>query len=382
MSNLADKKVGIVGTGATAVQCIPQLSRDSGELFVFQRTPSAVDVRNNHPFDPEWFKEISKEPGWHARWLQSFSDCWGQSVPNPAIMWEEYPDLVNDGWTNLALRWRDRFRSIPADQFGLPAIMGAMEAQDNETMERIRARVDEIVTDKQKAAGLKPWFRQMCKRPCFHDEYLQAYNSPTTHLVDTDGQGVSEVTETGVVVNGKHYELDCIVWASGFQFVPGDVTTRLGYDVEGRAGRLSDAWAAKGDGGGMRTLHGLQTAGFPNLFFQQLPQTGFLISNLPNNFIPQAANVAALITHAKEKGYETVDVAPEAQEAWCSAILEHGRPIGNPECTPGYYNNEGKGANIHTRLMAGYPGGASAFAKLMEQWRAPGPQQFAGVVFE
>ncbi|BEJ16582.1 hypothetical protein CspHIS471_0511870 [Cutaneotrichosporon sp. HIS471] len=381
LTKLGDKKVGIVGTGATGVQCIPALSRDSGELLVFQRTPSAVDVRNNHPFDPEWFKEISKEPGWHSRWLQSFSDCWGQSVPDPSIMWEDYPDLVDDGWTNLAIRWRNRYRDIPAEQFGLPAIMAAMEEQDNETMERIRARVDEIVTDKDKAAGLKPWFRQLCKRPCFHDEYLPAFNKESTKLVETDGQGVTEVTETGVIANGKHYELDCIVWASGFQFIAGEVLTRFGYDIVGPQGKISDMWAAKGDGGGMRTLHGLQTAGFPNLFFQQLPQTGFLISNLPNNFVPQAANVAALIAHAKENGHTTIDVKPEAQAAWCDAILQHGRPIGNAECTPGYYNNEGKGETIHTKLNAGYPAGASAFAKLMDEWRAPGPQQFAGVAF-
>lgn len=383
LAKLGDKRVAIVGTGATAVQAVPALSAHSGELFVFQRTPSAIDVRSNHPLDPEWFKRISAEPGWHGRWLQSFMDCWGQSAPDPRVMGLEFEDLVDDGWTRLARRWRDRYRAIPPAEFRMETVIKAMEEQDNETMERIRARVDEVVADKNKAEALKPWFRQMCKRPCFHDEYLQAFNNPSTHLVDTDGQGVSEVTETGVVANGKHYELDCIVWASGFQFVPGDVVTRLGFDVVGRDGvHLSKAWAAQGDdAGGMRTLHGLQTHGFPNLFFQQLQQTGFLISNLPNNFVPQAMNIAALIKHAKDGGFKTVDANMDAQAAWVDNILQNGRPIGNPECTPGYYNNEGKGQTIHTRLNAGYPDGASAFVRLMDKWRSPGPEQFSGVTF-
>ena len=258
MDNLADKRVAIIGTGATSVQCIPHLARACRELYVFQRTPSSVDVRDNRPTDPEWFAEIAT-PGWQQRWLENFTANQTGGFADE--------DLVMDGWTELARRVRGRIMTLPPDQMTPQNMMAAFEDYDFEKMSEIRARVDAIVEDKATAQNLKAWYRQLCKRPCFHDEYLQAYNEPGTYLIDTDGKGVERITENAVVVAGVEYEVDCIIYASGFE-VGTPYTRRAGYDMTGRDGlKLSEYWA-----GGMRTKHGIHVHGFPNAFLVQLPR--------------------------------------------------------------------------------------------------------------
>ena len=195
MTNLADKRVGIIGTGATAVQCIPPLARDAHELYVFQRTPSSVDVRNNHPIDPEWFATL--EPGWQKQWLLNFATLQTGGFADE--------DLVKDGWTDISQRIRDRIvEKVSAGEEFTPELADrAFLESDDEKMEEIRARCDAVVEDPETAQELKAWYRQLCKRPCFHDEYLQAYNQPNCHLVDTDGKGVERIDETGVWVGGR-----------------------------------------------------------------------------------------------------------------------------------------------------------------------------------
>jgi len=193
MHKLAGRRVGLIGTGATAVQCVPHLSRDAGELYVFQRTPSSVDVRDNHPIDPGWFAGVAT-PGWQQRWLENFA---ANQAGGAAA-----EDLVRDGWTDIARRIRARIAALPPAERSPAAMLAAYEESDFEKMEEIRARADAVVRDPGTAAKLKAWYRQLCKRPCFHDEYLQAFNHPNTHLVDTDGQGVSRITPAGVVAAG------------------------------------------------------------------------------------------------------------------------------------------------------------------------------------
>ena len=228
MTNLADQRVGIIGTGATAVQCIPPLGRDAAELYVFQRTPSSIDVRNNHEIDPEWFDTL--EPGWQHRWLVNFATLQTGGFADE--------DLVKDGWTDIAQRIRDRVLANVAangdQEFDVTLFQQAYEDSDDEKMEEIRARVDEIVADPETAEALKPWYRQLCKRPCFHDEYLQAYNLPNVHLVDTNGRGVDRIDETGVWVGDTHYDLDCLIFASGFE-VGTSYARRSGYETVGGA---------------------------------------------------------------------------------------------------------------------------------------------------
>lgn len=368
MTNLATKRVGIIGTGATAVQCIAPLARDAGELYVFQRTPSAIDVRGNHPIDPEWFAAL--EPGWQIMWLRNFATLLGFGLTDE--------DLVQDGWTDLALRVQRRVIQAISEQPGTELtpelIQRAYEESDDEKMEEIRARCDAIVQDPATAGALKPWYRQLCKRPCFHDEYLQAYNRPNVHLVDTDGAGVERIDETGVWVHGVHHELDCLVFASGFE-VGTSYERRAGYETIGRDGeKLSEHWSD-----GMTSLHGMHVHGFPNLFILGFAQGANLIANVTHNYVENGTTLAVLVRHALDHGVREVEATAEAEGAWMEMIENNpAGMLGNPDCTPGYYNNEGQLLNSRERFaMAGYPLGPVAFFELMEQWRSDG--QFTGL---
>jgi cyclohexanone monooxygenase len=366
MEHLADKRVGIIGTGATSVQCVPHLARACEELYVFQRTPSSVDVRDNRPTDPEWFAEIAT-PGWQQRWLENFT------ANQTGILAEE--DLVMDGWTELSRRIRSKIMSLPADEFTPENMMAAYEDSDHEKMSEIRARVDSIVEDPETAEHLKAWYRQLCKRPCFHDEYLHAYNEPGAHLVDTDGKGVERITETGVVVAGVEYEVDCIIYASGFE-VGTEYTRRTGYDMTGRDGvKLSKYWEP-----GMRTKHGTHIHGFPNLFIVQPGQGANLISNIPHNLTESGKTIAMIIRHALDHGFDEVEVTEEAEEAWMELLRSGpGMTLGSADCTPGYYNNEGQPGGRGWELMMGYPAGAMAYFQYLDGWRSKG--DFTGIEF-
>ena len=366
MTKLADKRVGIIGTGATSVQCVPYLARATKELYVFQRTPSSVDVRANAPIDPNWFSAIAS-PGWQQRWLENFT-------ANQAGGTAE-EDLVQDGWTDLSRRIRAKIQQLPREERIPAKMLAAFEDSDFEKMEEIRSRVDAIVGDRETAAKLKAWYRQLCKRPCFHDEYLQAFNVPGTHLVDTDGKGVERITEKGVVVAGKEYPLDCIIYASGFE-VGTEYKRRSGFDMSGRGGvRLSEHWAQ-----GMRTRHGIHVHGFPNAFFVQPTQGANLISNVPHNLTEAAKTIAMMVKHARDKGFTEIEVTKEAEDKWVELLLTGvGRMIGAPDCTPGYYNNEGREPGPAAKLNVGHPAGALAYFRYIDAWRSTG--EFEGLQF-
>ncbi len=296
MTELAGKTVGIIGTGATAVQCIPHLGRDAESLYVFQRTPSSIDRRDNHPIDPDWFDRL--EPGWQHAWLINFATLQTGGFADE--------DLVKDGWTDIAQRIRDRILADADGTFDIDTVRQAYEDCDDDKMDEIRARVDAVVQDPATAAALKPWYRQLCKRPCFHDEYLDAYNRPNVHLVDTDGRGVERIDETGVWANGRHYELDCLIFASGFE-VGTEFKRRAGYETTGRGGAtLTEHWAD-----GMRTLHGVHVREFPNLFIIGITQGANLISNITSNLVESGRTIAAVVAHAVDIGAQEVEVTAD-----------------------------------------------------------------------
>ena len=264
-------------------------------------------------------------------------------------------------------------------------MMAAFEDSDFEKMNEIRARVNTIVKDDDTAEHLKAWYQQLCKRPCFHDEYLQSYNEPGCQLVDTNGKGVERITETGVVVAGVEYEVDCIIYASGFE-VGTPFEQRSGYDTVGRDGlKLSDYWAEDGGPsgrGGMRTLHGTHVHNFPNLFIIQATQGANLISNYPHNLTEAGTTVALLVKHAEDNGFKEIEVSKQAEDDWMQ-LLTQAPPmlIGSTQCTPGYYNNEGKGWGDDGVPVAagGYPAGALAYFKYLDEWRSSG--EFSGIEF-
>ena len=223
----------------------------------------------------------------------------------------------------------------------------AYEESDDEKMEEIRARVDAVVEDPDTAAALKPWYRQLCKRPCFHDEYLQAFNRDNVHLVDTDGKGVTRIDATGCWVGDTHFTIDVLVIASGFE-VGTDIGRRCGFETVGRDGiTLSERWAD-----GMSSLHGMHVTGFPNLFVVGPQQQANLISNITHNQVEAARTIAAILSAAREHGATRVEVTPEAEAAWTTLMAEAEQGIlGSTDCTPGYYNNEGGPVEWHNDSM-------------------------------
>jgi cyclohexanone monooxygenase len=366
MDRLADQRVALIGTGATSVQCVPHLARACRELYVLQRTPSSVDIRDNRPTDPEWFARTAT-PGWQQRWLENFT------ANQAGGLAEE--DLVMDGWTDLSRRIRARINELPQEGRTVEKMLEAYEDSDYEKMNEIRARVDAIVEDVDTAQRLKAWYRQLCKRPCFHDEYLDAFNVPGTHLIDTDGRGVERITPHGCVVNGQAYDVDCIIYASGFE-VGTEFTRRAGYDMVGRNGiRLSDYWSE-----GMHSLHGTYVHGFPNAFVVGPTQGANLISNIPHNLTESGRTIATVIAHARTQGFTQVEVTQEAEDAWIELLLSGGgMMLGSPDCTPGYYNNEGQDPGMRAKLNVGYPLGAMAYFGYLNEWRTTG--RFEGLIF-
>jgi cyclohexanone monooxygenase len=358
LHKLADKRVAVIGTGATAVQCVPHLAKYAKHLYVFQRTPSSIDERGNRPTDPEWVKTLG--PGWQKQRMENFNVL--VSGGNQEV------DLVNDGWTDiirnlggLLIGKKDSEKS-PAD------MMRLMEIADFKKMNQIRARVDVIVKDKRTAESLKPWYRQFCKRPTFNDEYLPAFNRPNVTLVDTLGRGVDRITAKGLVFEGVEYEADCIIFATGFE-VGTSYTRRAAFEIYGRGGKsLTEYWA-----GGMKTLHGFCSAGFPNCFHMGITQNA-LTANFPHMLEEQSRHITELILHAKAQEARCIEATPEAEAEWVATIKE--KAMNNRDfleaCTPGYYNNEGKPEKGFGLAGELYGGGPVEFHELIRRWRQDG----------
>lgn len=352
MTGLADKRVGIVGTGATGIQVIPMLAQDAAHVHVFQRTPSTVDVRANRRTTAQ---DVGADrEGWarerRENYLRIVS---GESTEQ---------DLVADRWTASAGLLEKLLPSFRR-QGDRKAFEAAYEFADAAKMNELRERVARTVTDPETAERLKPWYRYACKRPTFSDKYYPAFNRDNVTLVDTaDTHGIERITEHGVVVGGIAYELDCLIFATGFNVGTSGVRSgRL--PVHGRGGtQLLHTWAQQGP----RTLHGFTSNGFPNLI-----QTGALQNASSVNFThildEQAVHAAAVVAAAEAKG-ALVEPSRESEDAWI-AVLAKDAPDHewfHAECTPGYYNREGRG---RPNGPTAYPHGAHAFHELLKQWR-------------
>ncbi len=355
LHKLADKRVALIGTGATAIQCVPHLGADAAELYVFQRTPSSVDVRGNRPTDPDWAASLA--PGWQRHRRDNFLTL----VTGGHV--EE--DLIDDGWTGSA-RLQQKLIPSDNDQDVPPEERErAYETADFQKMNEIRARVDAVVADPETAEKLKPWYRYMCKRPTFSDSYLETFNRPNVTLVDTaDSHGVERINESAVVVGGTEYVVDCVIFGTGFEVGRSGITSgRL--PVRGAGGvPLTEAWRE-----GPRTLHGFYSHGFPNLF-----QLGPLQNASAVNFVhvldEQATHVAEVVAEARRTRARRVEPDAKAEAAWVATIRDKAADLYkfHAECTPGYYNNEG----MPRQRSESYGDGPLAFHALLRDWRANG----------
>jgi cyclohexanone monooxygenase len=365
LTNLRDKRVGIIGTGATAVQCIPHLGEWAKELYIFQRTPSSIDVRNNAKTDAEWAAGL--KPGWQKERMDNFNILVSGG--------DQDEDLINDGWTDIFRNLTGIAAKLASRQLGRRLTKAEraelMELSDYKKMNFIRARAEAVVKDPSVAESLKPWYRQFCKRPCFHDEYLDTYNRDNVTLVDTQGKGVDGLTQTGVQVGGNHYEVDCLIFATGFE-VGTTFTRRAGYDIIGRGGHtLSEHWAD-----GLRTFHGLTSHGFPNCFFLGFTQTAVTV-NVPHALNEQAKHLAHVLSRARQQGAPTVEATAEAENEYVE-LIQQSSTSGSRfyrECTPGYYNSEGKSGNNSGFFSDMFGGSPIKFFRMLEDWRADGSMQ-------
>ena len=358
LSKLADKKVAIIGTASTGVQAIPHLAEGAEHLYVFQRTPTAVFPRNNRPTDADWVSSL--KPGWQAERVENFNQVIsGRQVER---------DMVNDCWTEI-------FSVIPSTTPGLraapsPEAMIQAEKADAAKMNTVRARVDSIVKNSRVAETLKPWFRMLCKRPTFHDEYLDTFNRDNVTLVDvSESKGVERITTNGVVANGVEYEVDLIVYATGYE-VASDLHRRVDYKTYGVGGQdLFDYWSE-----GRRTLHGHSSHGFPNLFICGVSQNG-LSMNFSSMYGGQAKHIAYIINEVKKRGAKAVHPTVDAESNWVDTIKDLARDNEAflAQCTPSYFNNDGQHKNRNAGFLSdAYSPGIIAFNELMANWRKSG----------
>ena len=356
LTNLKDKVVAIIGTGATTIQAAPYVGKHAKHMYVFQRTPSSVDVRGNKPTDPQWAKTL--KPGWQRERRENFNDMViGRPVKE---------DMVNDGWTEIFRNLASLVPKKEEQQISPEEVAALAELADFKKMNGVRARVDQHVSDSETAEALKPWYRQFCKRPTFNDEYLPTFDRENVTLVDTsNSQGVERIEEYAVVANGVRYEVDCIIYATGFE-VGTSYTRRSGFDIHGQGGiKLSDYWAD-----GLRTLHGFSSHGFPNCFQVGFSQNGFSV-NLTAVLDDQAQHVAYIIKQIMDRGASYAHPSEEAESEWVATIrkLAISNVAFQEACTPGYYNNEGDVAAQRGLGAESYAPGLNAFNRLLKEWR-------------
>ena len=366
LDKLADKRVAVIGTGATAIQIVPFLGRYAKQLLVFQRTPSSVDERNNKPTDPAWAKSL--EPGWQKERQANFH-FWAYE---PFPLQPKNEDFICDFWTEIGRNMAAKLAAMGNPQLSIEQLIELREQEDYRVMERLRRRVDGIVEDKDTAESLKPYYRFLCKRPCSNDDYLPTFNRDNVTLVDVSAsRGVERLTENGIVANGVEHEVDCIIYASGFE-ISTEISRRYGIAaIEGREGlSLYAHWAA-----GHQTLHGMTSHGFPNQFFTGFTQGGVGANNTAM-YEQQATHIAYLISQTLARGATTVEPTQKAQDEWVKTIRDLAIPSGQflEECTPGYYNNEGGGGGEGIRSAIGEPYGPGfyAFEQLIQEWRDKG----------
>ena len=359
LSKLADKVVAVVGVGASGIQAVPPLAESAKHVYVFQRTPSAIGERGNRPTPAEFAEAL--RPGWQRDRMENFSAVMiGRPVER---------DLVDDGWTLHTAQLNN-----PRIAEGMTAsdIAAMMETNDFAIMEQHRSRIEALVGDAATAEMLKPYYRYGCKRPCFHDEYLVAFNNPNVTLIDCPA-GVTRITPHGVIANDEEYEVDCIVYATGFEGELTPFARRAGHTIIGRGGiTMEEKWKD-----GVLSLHGMTTHGFPNMFIMPAPgQQAVTTHNFTHLMVVGADHVSETIAALEARGVKVFETTAEAEEAWTDIILSTWRDNSAfmAACTPSRLNFEGDPTMLNPRSGA-YGGGYGDFfgyQDLLRAWRAKG----------
>lgn len=352
--NLQTKKVAVVGTGATAVQVIPELAKWAGHLYVFQRTPSSIDIRANGPIDPDWLRSLPA--GWQRERILNF-EALSQGIPQDE-------DLVGDPWTDMS-RIVAQLAKDPVSGSASKSADELFELADLQKMESLRRRIDQTVVDPDVAKALKPYFRLHCKRPCFSDEYLPAFNRDNVTLVNTRGMGVERITATGLLAQGVEYPVDCIIYATGFDVMAMPFEAG-GFGVCGAGGvSLAERWSD-----GIKSLHGVATHRFPNLFISGGVRDGGGAFNVHFVVDNSSRHIADIVSRCLRDGVTRLELTKRAEDKWRCTMREKAVDVQQflLECTPGYLNNEGSGGPDSLRAAL-YGGGSIEFFDLLAKWR-------------
>ena len=361
LDELKDKRVAILGTGATSIQAVPYLGKYAKELYVLQRTPSSVDERPNPPTDPDWAKSL--EPGWQKARIANFLKAANEIIP-PGD-----PDLVQDIWTEINRNLNAELEAEGWPEITMEEFFARREMMDFRVMERLRRRCEDIVNDPATAEALKPYYRFMCKRPLSNNDYYETFNRPNVKLIDvSETQGLEAMTEKGFMARGTEYEIDCMIFASGFE-VTSDLRRRWGFDdVVGRNGvSIYDYWAD-----GPRTFQGTMATNFPNMFFTGYIQGG-LNGTTTEQFSMQGYHAAYVIGTALERGIKAVEPTPEAEAGYVQAFKDVALDLSAilNECTPSYFTNDGD-KEAKWFLFRGWGKGWDDFQAMLGEWRAKG----------
>jgi cation diffusion facilitator CzcD-associated flavoprotein CzcO len=364
LANLGDKRVAILGTGATSIQAVPYLAKYAKQVYVIQRTPSSVDERPNPPTDLEWVKSL--EPGWQQHRIKNFNRAAYEVIP-PGDQ-----DLICDIWTEINRNLNEELESQGWPQIDTAEFYQRRESMDFRVMERLRRRVESIVEDPETAEALKPYYRFMCKRPLSNNDYYDCFNQPNVKLIDVSGtKGLEAMTETGFIADGVEYEIDCMIFASGFE-VTSDLRRRWGFDkLEGRNGiSIFDYWA-----NGPLTLHGSMAHNFPNMFYTGYVQGG-LNGTTTEQFSTQGHHAAWIISEALKRGVGSVEPSQEGQDAYLKRFWEVALDLSTvlTECPPSYFTNEGD-QEPKWFLFRGWGLGWDDFQNMLQQWRDKGDME-------
>ncbi|MYD99619.1 MAG: NAD(P)/FAD-dependent oxidoreductase [Gammaproteobacteria bacterium] len=340
--DFAGKRVGIIGTGSSAIQAIPIIAAEAGHLTVFQRTPNYSIPARNAPIDPDYVREIKAEYSAFRARNYRMQAGFGSKIPhNDAPASSDDPASRE---SNYAVRWE-------RGGFGyLSAYNDLLRDRDaNETAaEFVRQRIRGIVDDPDIAERLCPDNVIGCKRPCLDTGYFETYNRANVELVDARDAPIERITPNGVVAGGREYVLDCIVFATGFDAMTGAV---LGVDFRGRDGMtLADKWHA-----GPRTYLGLGTVGFPNLFLITGPGSPSVLTNMIVSIEQHAEWISDCLEYLRAEGLDSIEATPEAEDAW----VEHVNLVAGltlyPTCNSWYLGKNIPGKPQVFMPLVGFP---------------------------
>jgi cyclohexanone monooxygenase len=349
------QRVGVIGTGSSAIQSIPIIAAQAAQLVVFQRTPNYSIPARNAPMEPEH----------QRRWKASYAEHRRRARASRVGF-----EVERSEQSALAVAPEERRREYEArwqrGGLGFSATFADLltSPEANETAaEYFRAKIRSIVRDPAVAEALTPRDYPLgTKRLCVDTDYYATFNRPTVTLVDLRRSPIEAITPAGVRTRDRVYPLDCLVFATGFDAMTGAL---LRIDIRGTGGRtLREAWAA-----GPRTYLGLAIAGFPNLFTITGPGSPSVLSNMIVSIEQHVDWIADCITHMRERSLRCVEATPEAQEAWVAHVDEVGSLTLYPRASSWYM-----GANVpgKPRIFMPYVGGVGAYRQKCDEVAASG----------